>query len=325
MRASSRGVSVAFASALVALSSLPAAAQEYPAREIRSICNFAPGSGADIYVRFFSDKLAKLAGKPVVVENRPGANGNIATDLVAKSKPDGYTINITPASSTLAAAPHLFKQLPFDPLKDFVPVTTVAKLTFAIAVDGRSPIKTVAELTEALKKKQGNGFYGTGNNTGMVSAELYKDRAGLKTTHVNYVASGTALQDLTSGNLDFISYDASFLIGHARAGRVRVLATTSAQRALGMPDVPTMAESGFRDFDLTPWWGVIVPAGTPQPIVKRLEAWFNQIAADPETRNFLVPLGAEPFQGSGESMARLIRTENERWGRYVKLANIQPQ
>jgi tripartite-type tricarboxylate transporter receptor subunit TctC len=325
MRASIRGVSVAVVAAVAASASLAAAAQEYPAREIRSICNFAPGSGADIYVRFFSDKLAKLAGKPVVVENRPGANGNIATDLVAKAKPDGYTINITPASSTLAAAPHLFKQLPFDPLKDLVPVTTVAKLSFAIAVDGKSPIKTITELTEALKKKPGNGFYGTGNNTGLVSAELYKDRAGLKTTHVQYQASGTALQDLTSGSVDFISYDASFLAGHARSGRVRVLATTSAQRALGMPDVPTMAESGFRDFDLTPWWGVVVPAGTPEPIVKQLEAWFNRIAADEETRNFLVPLGAEPFVGSREIMTKLIRTESERWGGYVKIANIQPQ
>jgi tripartite-type tricarboxylate transporter receptor subunit TctC len=218
--------------ALGLMSAAAATAQEYPSREIRSICNFTAGSGADIYVRFFSDKLSKLAGKPVVVENRPGANGNIATDLLAKAKPDGYTIMITPASSTLAAAPHLFKQLPFDPFKDFVSVTTVAKLAFAIAVDANSPVKTIAELTAALKKKPDHGFYGTGNNTGLVSAELYKDRAGLKTTHVHYQASATALQDLTRGNLDFISYDASFLLGHARAGRIRILATTSAERAV---------------------------------------------------------------------------------------------
>jgi tripartite-type tricarboxylate transporter receptor subunit TctC len=303
----------------------PAAAQDYPNREIRSICNFAAGSGADIYVRFFSDKLSKLAGKSVVVENRPGASGNIATDLVAKSKPDGYTISIMPASSTLAAAPHLFKQVPFDPFKDFISVTTVARLTFAIAVDANKPIKTLAELTAALKAKEGNGFYGTGNNTGLVAAEIFKDRMGLKTTHVNYVASGTALQDLTSGNVDFISYDASFLIGHARSGRVRILATTSAQRAVGTPDVPTFAESGIPGVDLTPWWGVVVPAGTPKPIVDQLEKWFNQISADEETRNFLVPLGAEPFQSTGAKMAEFLKADYERWGQYVKLAKIEPQ
>jgi tripartite-type tricarboxylate transporter receptor subunit TctC len=324
MRQLRDGVFLAFIAAGSILAG-SATAQDYPNREIRSICNFAAGSGADIYVRFFSEKLSRLAGKSVVVENRPGASGNIATDVVAKSKPDGYTISIMPASSTLAAAPHLFKHVQFDPFKDFIPVTTVARLTFAIAVDANKPFKTLAELTAALKAKPGNGFYGTGNNTGLVAAEIYKERMGLATTHVNYVASGTALQDLTSGNVDFISYDASFLIGHARSGRVRILATTSAERAVGTPDVPTFAESGIAGVDLTPWWGVVVPAGTPKPIVDQLEKWFNQISADPETRNFLVPLGAEPFQSTGEKMAQLLRSDYERWGQYAKLAKIQPQ
>src|SRR3954470_299815 len=136
-----------------------AQAQDYPVREIRSICNFAAGSGADIIVRWYSDRLSKLAGRPVVVENRPGNQGTVATDYVAKSKPAGYTIMITPASSTLATAPHLFKSLPFDPAKDFAPVTTLASLSFVIAVDASKPINTIPDLISSLKNKKGNGFY----------------------------------------------------------------------------------------------------------------------------------------------------------------------
>src|SRR5688572_20426469 len=150
---------------LVACAALPAQGQEYPSREVRSICNFAPGSGADIIVRFYSERLAKLAGKPVVVENRPGANGAIATAELAKAKPDGHTIMITPASSTIAAAPYLFRNLPFDTTKDFAAVTTIASLSFVVMVDAAKPIKTVSELVASLKGKPNHGFYGTSNNT----------------------------------------------------------------------------------------------------------------------------------------------------------------
>src|SRR3982751_1459916 len=146
--------------------SAPAWAQDYPVRDIRSVCNFAPGSGADIIVRYYSDKLSKLAGKPVIVENRAGAQGLVATDYVAKSRPDGYTILITPASSTLATAPHIFKHIPFDPLKDFAPVTTINSLAFTIAVDAAKPYRKMDDLVAALRPKRDNGFYGTQSNTG---------------------------------------------------------------------------------------------------------------------------------------------------------------
>jgi tripartite-type tricarboxylate transporter receptor subunit TctC len=312
---------------LAALLALPlsSAGQDYPAREIRSICNFSAGSGADILVRYYSDRLAKLAGKAVVVENRPGVQGNLATEHVAHSKPDGYTIMITPASSTLAAARHLFKQLPFDPDRDFAPVTTLAKLSFAIAVDAKSPVRTIAELTEHLKKKPGHGHYATGSNTGQVAGELYKSMAGLSTTYVPYKQTMSALTDLIAGEVDFMTYDVTFLVGQARSGRVRLLAITSAARLATLPDVPTMAESGFPGYDLTPWWGVVVPAGTPKPVVDQLAAWFNQITASEETRKFLENLATDPFPGSPDSMAALIRVEIEQWGKNVKLAKIEPQ
>jgi len=310
---------------LAAASPATAAAQDYPAREIRSICNFSAGSGADIVVRYYSDRLSKLAGRAVVVENKVGVQGNIATEYVARSKADGYTIMITPASSTLAAARHLFKQLPFDPDKDFTPVTTLAKLSFAIAVDAKSPVRTIAELTEHLRKKPGHGAYATGSNTGQVTGELYKEMAGLKTTYVPYKQTMSALTDVIGGQVDFMTYDITFLVPQARSGRVRILAVTSAARLATLPEVPTMVESGFPGYDLTPWWGVVVPAGTPKAIVEQLAAWFNQITTSEETRKFLENLATDPFPGSSESMAALIRTEIDQWGRYVRLAKIEPQ
>ena len=155
-----------FLALLLALAAPWAGAQDYPVREIRSICNFAAGSGADIIVRFYSDRLARLAGKPVIVENRPGAQGLLATDHVAKSKPDGYTILITPASSTLATAPHIFKHIPFDPVRDFAPVTTLSTLSFVVAVDAARPYRSLDDLVAALRAKPGHGFYGTQSNSG---------------------------------------------------------------------------------------------------------------------------------------------------------------
>ena len=184
---------------VAALFAAPVPAQDYPAREIRSICNFSAGSGADIIVRWYSDRLSKLAGKPVVDENKPGNQGTVATDFVAKSKPDGYTLLITPASSTLAIAPHLFKHLPFDPARDFAPVTTVTSLSFVIAVDAAKPIRTIPQLISSLKEKKGNGFYGTGSNTGQVAAELLKVRAGLETTYVPFKATVGALAVALNG------------------------------------------------------------------------------------------------------------------------------
>jgi tripartite-type tricarboxylate transporter receptor subunit TctC len=301
-----------------------AAAQDYPAREIRSVCNFAPGSGADIVVRYYSDALARLAGKPVVVENKPGAQGLLASDFVAKSKPDGYTLMITPASSTLASAPHLFKKLPFDPLKDFDSVTTLLTLSFTIAVDANGPLRTIPELVARLKAKPGDGFYGTQSNSGQVAAELFKEKLGLKTTYVPFKVTGDAFSNLLGGNIDFMSVDSTWS-ATMHPARVRILAVTSAKRNSSLPDIPTLAELGLGEFDITPWWGVVVPAGTPRPAIERLAGWFNQINTTPDTKQFLARQAADAFAGTPESMTALMKTEVERWGRFAKLAKIQPQ
>ena len=313
-----------FLAAALALAAVAARGQNYPAREIRSICNFGAGSGADIVVRYYSERLARVAGKPVLVENKPGAQGAVANDYVAKSKPDGYTILITPASSTLAAAPHIFKKLSFDPLKDFAPVTTLLTLSFTITVDSASPVHTVPELVARLKAKPGHGFYGTQSNSGQIAAELFKAKVGLSTAYVPFKITGDAFANLLSGNIDFMSVDSTWA-APMHPSRVRILAVTSAKRNPSLPDVPTLEELGLKDFDVSPWFGVLVPAGTPRPVIDRLAGWFNEINRDAETHEFLRRQAAVAFPGTPESMAALLKSETERWGRYVKLAKIEPQ
>jgi tripartite-type tricarboxylate transporter receptor subunit TctC len=232
---------------------------------------------------------------------------------------------ITPASSTIAAAPHLFKQLPFDTTKDFAAVTTIASLAFVIAVDAARPIKSIPELVAHLKSRPNDGFYGASSNTGVISAELFKERAGLKTTYAPFKANPQALTSLLQGEVDFLAYDATWAVTQQRGGKLRILAVTSARRSIALPDTPTFAELGYGDLDITPWWGVVVPAGTPKPIVDRLAGWFNEITATEETKQFLERAAFDPFPGTPEAMTALLRTDAERWGRYVRTAKVEPQ
>src|SRR5258708_79826 len=310
---------------VLSLAGPPAGAQDYPARELRAICNYAPGSGADIMVRFYGDQLARLAGRPVVVENKPGANGQIANDFVAKARPDGHTILITPVSSTVTSAPYLFKQLGYDPAKDFAAVTTLATLSFVISVDAAKPIRSVAELISFLKTRPDGGFFGATSNTGLIAGELLRQKAGLRTTYVPYKANPGALADLVGGQLDFIVFDATWSLQQQSAGRTRIIAATSARRTGALAGVPTLAELGFGDIDVSPWWGVLVPAGTPRPVIERLAGWFNRITASGEARQFLARAAFDPFPGTPESMAALMKSDAERWARYVRLAKIEPQ
>lgn len=323
---STGGFRAAAAAALFAFTVPFAAAQDYPAREIRSLCNYGPGSGADIMVRFYSDRLSKLLGKPVIVENKMGANGTIATDALAKSKPDGYTILITPASSTIVSAPYLFKNLPFDSTKDFTAVTTIAKVSFTILVDAASPIRTAGDLVAHLKSKANQGFYGTSNIGGVIAGELFKAKAGLRTTYVPYKQNPQALTDLLLGQLDFLAFDATWAVGQSGpGGKLRIVAVASEKRSSALLDVPTLAEAGYGGGDVAPWWGVVVAAGTPKPIVDRLSALFNQITAAEDTKQFLARAAFDAFPGSSEQMQALMKTDAERWRGYVELAKIQPQ
>ncbi|HZR70674.1 MAG TPA: tripartite tricarboxylate transporter substrate-binding protein [Burkholderiales bacterium] len=311
--------------AALSLAATAALAQDYPAREIHTVCNYAAGSGADLIVRFYSDQLAHLAGRTVIVENRPGAQGMVANDYVAKSKPDGYTVLITPVSSTVNIAPSIFKKLTYDPKKDLAAVTTLVTVSFTLAVNAKSPVRSVGELVARLKSLPKQGFYGATSNAGNITGELFKSMANLQTTFVPYKANPNALADLLSGQLDFIAFDSTWTLQQQNNGFVRILAVTSAKRSGALPDVPTMQEAGFEGYDVTPWWGVLVPAGTPRPVIDKLAGWFNQITTSEEAKGFLARSAFDPFPGTPESAEKLLQSDFERWARYARMAKIVPQ
>ncbi len=297
--------------------------QEYPSREIRLVCGFVAGSGADVIHRYFAEKLKVLSGKPVIVENKPGASGNLAHSYAAKAKPDGYTVYPVGATA-LAASQYLFKTPPIDPLKDFDPLTALIKQPWVLVVDAKSPHKTLPELTAYLKEKKNKASYSTATTTGIITGELYKSIAGLETVQVNYKTIGDSLNDLLSGAIDFAMADAAFALGQQKQGKVRILAISTAERMKAMGDVPTMAESGVPGMDVTVWWAAQLPAGTPKPIADKLQAWFTQILDMPETEQFLSNIGTDVFKTTPAQTRALLEQEIKKWGDYVKLAKIDP-
>jgi tripartite-type tricarboxylate transporter receptor subunit TctC len=313
---------VAGASLLVGAA--PSLSQDYPTREIRTICPFAPGTGADIVVRYYAAKLAEVAGKPVITENRPGAQGLLGTEAVARAKPDGYTISINPVASTMAAAVHIFKTLSFDPLKDFEFGGTLLSTSFVLVVTPKDSIRTVADLTKYLKEKKGDAFYGGSTNTGIVASELYKNAIGVDAKRVNYRSAFDALNEMANGNIDFYFTDATTALGQIAAGRYRPLAVTGPTRSKALPDVPTMTEVGI-PMDFAPWWGTIMPANTPKPIVAMLTAWMDKVSAFPETVEFLTRNGLDPLPGDATVLRAMLIRDTQRWGDWVKLAQIEAQ
>jgi tripartite-type tricarboxylate transporter receptor subunit TctC len=296
----------------------------WPSREIHAICGTPPGSGADTIVRFYARKLQEISGRTIVVENKPGAFGNIATEYVSKSRPDGYTLFIAPSSSYLGASPSLFKKLAFDPVNDFEHVAPLLKNTWILAVAGDSPHKTAAELTAYLKAQGDKASYGSLANTGLVSSELYKANFGLTTVEVKYKETMGALNDLWAGNLAFIHIDPTGGGAHFKSGKLRPLATASAERLQSIGDIPSAREAGIMNSDVIGWWSVEMPKGTPKPALEKLEAWFAQITAADDTRAFLANVGCDPFPGSSAMLRETLVKEINAWKDYVKLAKIEP-
>jgi tripartite-type tricarboxylate transporter receptor subunit TctC len=316
-------------SAAMATIAMPFVAQSgfaqdaWPAREIHAVCGFPPGTGADVFVRWYARKLQDLCGKTVIVENKVGAFGNIATEYVARSKPDGYTLFIAPGSSFLAAAPSLFKALPFDPIKDFDSITTLNKLPFVLVVSGDSPIKTVAELTAYLKERGDKASYGSVANTGLVSSELYKAEFGLPTVEVKYKDAAGMLADLWGGNIVFSHFDPIGAAAHLKTGKLRALATSSKEKFKALPDIPSASEAGIMKTDIIAWWSVHTAKGTPEPIRDKYTKWFNDIVASEEHRQFLLPLGSDPFPGTAKVVDELLVKDIAAWKEYVKIAKIE--
>jgi|KBSMisStaDraftv2_1062788.scaffolds.fasta_scaffold67576_1 tripartite-type tricarboxylate transporter receptor subunit TctC len=310
--------------AMPAISSGAFAQQDWPSRDIHSICGFPPGSGADVFVRFYGNALsAKLGNKTIITENKVGAFGNIATEFVARSKPDGYTLYIAPGSSFLAAAASLFKKLPFDPVNDFEHVTTLSKLPFILIVNGDSPYKNVADLVKFLKEKGDKASYASVANTGLVSSELFKANFGLSTVEVKYKEPGSMLNDLWGNNVAFAHLDPVTAMAHLKTGKIRALATSSRDRFKALPDIPSAGEQGITNSNLIAWWSVHMPKGTPKPILDKLEKDFNEIAVAEETVKFLANLGSDPFPGNSQVLKDTLNADIKAWGEYIKIAKIE--
>jgi tripartite-type tricarboxylate transporter receptor subunit TctC len=224
----------------------------------------------------------------------------------------------------MAGSRFLFKSLPFDTVKDFTPVAAYAEIAFVLTVGAKSPIKSVAELTAYLKSRKQNK-YGATNQTAILSTEYYKQLAGVDAVHVAYRTAPEALPDVEDGTLDFMIMDGTFAVGPIKAGKIRALAVTTAQRIAALPDVPTMREAGVGNFEFSPWWGVYVPAGTPPPIVAKLGAWMNQISRTEEARQFLERIAALPLSDDSKATAARLQEDIVKWEPLVKAAKIEPQ
>jgi tripartite-type tricarboxylate transporter receptor subunit TctC len=321
----SRRAVVRAIAAAAALAAVPrnGQAQDYPSQDIRMICGFPPGSGADVFVRFFAEKLRPIAGRTVVVENKVGAASNIATEHVARSRPDGHTLYPF-AGTTVAASMHLFKNPPVDVGKALRVAATTSNLAFMLVVEAKSPHRTVADLTAAVKQKGSRANYAVAANPGRIMGAIYKNAAGLEALEVQYRTAQDSLNEMTSGRIDYGLHDPIFALAQQREARLRVLAVSTGKRLQSQPELPTMAESGIA-MDLNLWWGVMVPAATPRPIIETINRWFSQIVSAEETKKFLNDYGADPMINTPERSQQMFETAIKEWGDYVRMAKIEPQ
>jgi tripartite-type tricarboxylate transporter receptor subunit TctC len=252
-----------------------------------------------------------------------GAASNIATEFVAKSKPDGHTLYPF-AGTTVAASMHLFKKPPVDVGKELRVAATTSNLAFMLVVDPESPHKSVADLTAAMKKKGKDANYAVAANPGRIMGAIYKDKAGLEATEVLYRTAGDSLNEIKTGRIDYGLHDPVFALAQQRQGRLRILAVSTAKRLQAAPDIPTMTESGI-PMNLELWWGVMVPAATPDAIVNKINQWFREIVSTPETKKFLADAGADPMIRTPEEAQKMFEVAIKEWGEFVRLAKIPQQ
>ena len=301
----------------------PAVAQSYPAQPVRLIVPFAAGGSVDVLSRLVGDELSKRWSQQVVVDNRPGAAGNLAAELAAKSKPDGYTLFVTAAAFAVNAT--LYRNLRFDPRKDFVPVAMIGATQNVLVTNLDLPAKSVAELTALAKVKPGAiNYSSTGVGTsGHLTVELYKTLAKIDLAHVPYKNIGQSMAELIGGYVKLAMPTIPGALGHIGAGKLRPLAVSGKARSSALPDVPTMAESGVTGYEASTWYAVLAPAGVPQEIVAKLNADLAQLLKDEAMKRELDRRGIEPIVMTPQELGRYIESEIVKWAEVVKAANIK--
>ena len=290
---------------------------------MKIVVPFAPGGSTDVVARILADKLQGELQQTFVVENRAGAGGNIGADVVAKSNPDGYTL-LMGTTGVLAINNYLYKDMPFDPQRDFAPVSYTSLITNILVVNPNVPAKNVAELVALAKSKPGELTFassGAGSSTHL-SAELFKSMAGVDIVHVPYKGSSQAITDLMAGHVTMLVDNAPSSLPYVQQGKLRALAVTSLKRMPGLPDVPTLDEAGVKGYESLSWSGIVAPAATPRAVIAKLNAAIERVLAMPDVKRKFADLGVDPVGGPPEAFARHIRAESEKWGRVVKAANI---
>jgi tripartite-type tricarboxylate transporter receptor subunit TctC len=294
----------------------------YPTRPVQIIVPFTPGTGMDILARMVGQKLSERWGQPVIVDNRPGASGNIGTDLVVKAAPDGYTLLIT--ANTLVMTVSLYRNVPYDPIKDLAPVEKMAVGTMAITLNPSVPAHTLKEFVAYAKANPGKLAYGSpGVGTPQhLATELLKSEAGIDMLHVPYKGSAGAITGLLSGDVAMMSNALHAVLPQVKAGKLNAIAVGGPKRSRVAPDIPTFAESGYPDFDVDFWYGLLAPAATPKEIIAKLNQDITQVLNAPEMREKLSDQGLEPVTGTPEQFAELIRADLARWAKVIKTAGI---
>jgi len=327
MLTATRRTFLAATSALASASAIglarPALAQQWPAQDIHFVTGTAAGSGGDVIVRYFAEKLRPLAGRTIIVENRVGALGAIAVEYVARSKPDGYTILIW-GGGNIASMMALRKNPPINVVTALQVAATINRQAFMFVVDARTPYQTLDDLTKAMLAKGDKASYATSNNEATVMGEIYKQKTGVTAVEVPYKTAAESINDIFSGAVDYAIHNPVLALAQRNQGRMRILGVGASERFSSVPEVPTMAEQGI-PMNVIGWWSATVPADTPRHIVNQINKWFVDVESTEETRAFLSNLGGDPLIKSPEEAQAMLVKDVENWHDYVKIAKITPQ
>jgi tripartite-type tricarboxylate transporter receptor subunit TctC len=305
------------------LACAPATAEQYPSRVVKFIVPQAPGGATDVFARAVGQKLSAFWGQPVIIENRAGAAGTIGTDVVAKAKPDGYTLLVTYAGSQ-AINPSLYQKLPFDSVNDFQPVATLAVTPFLLVSNPKLPVKDLRQYIALAKQKPGALTFASSGNGSVnhLLGEMLMSEAGIRILHVPYKGISQAITDLIGGQVDSAFTSVPSVIAMVRSGGVHALAVTSAARAAVLPDVPTIAEQALPGFDVNPWWGILAPAGIDKEIVSKINADVADVLKTQEMHDLLAAQGATPLATTPDAFLALLKSDVAKWAKVVKTANV---
>jgi tripartite-type tricarboxylate transporter receptor subunit TctC len=302
----------------------PALAQSYPAKPVTFVVPFAAGSATDQLARALGQSITEQTKQAVVVENKAGASGMLAAQQVARAAADGYTVLIT-TNTTHAANEHLYKKLPYDPVKDFVPITGLGKGGQVLVVRADSPYKSVNDLLAAARKSPGKITFGSGSSSSRVAGELFQQMSGTQLLHVPYKSNPLAITDLLGGQIDMMITDTSTGVPQVKAGKLRALGVSTRKRLAMLPDVPTIDEAGVKGYDMGYWFAAYAPAGTPTPVVQRLNELLGNALKSGQIKNFFDTSGGEPFPTSPDALARFQLEESQKWSKVIKAAGIEPE